>query len=82
MLTVMDMSTGKLIASNEDALDAEFGKFREQVLNAEWVPARPELQLAHSQTPPRSSNHSPNLAKFSPGMNVEDFLASMYCNQR
>jgi hypothetical protein len=38
MLMVMDMSTGKII---ED----EFGKFEDEVLNAEWTPASPELQL-------------------------------------
>ena len=38
MLMVMEMSTGKLI---ED----EFGAFEDEVLNAEWTPASPELQL-------------------------------------
>jgi len=38
MNVVMDMSTGKII---ED----EFGRFEDEVLNAEWLPLRPELQL-------------------------------------
>lgn len=36
MITVMDMDTGKI-------LEAWFGAFEDEVLNAEWQPARPEL---------------------------------------
>lgn len=38
MNVVMEMSTGKII---ED----EFGRFEDEVLNAEWLPPQPELQL-------------------------------------
>ena len=38
MLVVMEMSTGKII---ED----EFGRFEDEVLNAEWLPPQPELRL-------------------------------------
>jgi hypothetical protein len=41
MIVVMEMSTGKII---ED----EFGRFEDEVLNAEWLPPQPglpELQL-------------------------------------
>lgn len=38
MSVVMEMSTGKII---ED----EFGRFEDEVLNAEWLPPRPELRL-------------------------------------
>lgn len=38
MLMVMDMSSGKIIQD-------EFGSFEDEVLNAGWVPAQPEVQL-------------------------------------
>lgn len=38
MIVVTEMSTGKIIAD-------EFGCFEDQVLNAEWLPPQPELQL-------------------------------------
>jgi hypothetical protein len=38
MIVVMDMSTGKIVAD-------EFGRFEDEVLNAEWQPPQPELQL-------------------------------------
>ena len=38
MISVMEMSTGKII---ED----EFGRFEDEVLNGEWLPPQPELQL-------------------------------------
>jgi hypothetical protein len=44
MLMVMDMSTGKII---ED----EFGKFEDEVLNAEWTPASPELAIGLAGSP-------------------------------
>lgn len=37
MITIMDMSTGKII---ED----EFGSFEDEVLNAEWLPPLPQVQ--------------------------------------
>ena len=48
MLKVMDMSTGKLI---ED----EFGAFEDEVLNAEWTPASPELQLGLQEVQHRAA---------------------------
>ena len=48
MLMVMDMSTGKLI---ED----EFGAFEDEVLNAEWTPASPELQLGLQEVQHRAT---------------------------
>ena len=42
MNVVMDMSTGKII---ED----EFGRFEDEVLNAEWLPPQPELRLGLQQ---------------------------------
>lgn len=48
MIVVMDMSTGKII-------DDEFGRFEDEVLNAEWLPPLPEvragLQEVHHTTP-------------------------------
>ncbi len=38
MITVMEMSTGKII-------EEEFGRFEDEVLNAGWLPPQPELQL-------------------------------------
>ncbi|MBI4984603.1 MAG: hypothetical protein HZC24_04470 [Rhodocyclales bacterium] len=42
MIRVMEMSTGKII---ED----EFGRFEDEVLNAEWLPPQPELRLGLQQ---------------------------------
>jgi hypothetical protein len=67
MLMVMDMSTGKLI---ED----EFGAFEDQVLNAEWTPASPELQLGLQEVRQRASTARQ--------VDAEAFLAAMYRNQR
>lgn len=48
MIVLMDMSTGKII-------DDEFGRFEDEVLNAEWLPPLPEVQLGlqevHHTTP-------------------------------
>ncbi len=48
MTVIMDMSTGKII-------DDEFGRFEDEVLNAEWLPPLPEarlgLQEVHHNTP-------------------------------
>lgn len=48
MIVIMDMSTGKII-------DDEFGRFEDEVLNAEWLPPLPEarlgLQEVHHTTP-------------------------------
>jgi hypothetical protein len=67
MLTVMEMSTGKLI---ED----EFGAFEDEVLNAEWTPASPELQLGLQEV-----QHRTTTAK---DVDADAFLAAMYLAQR
>ncbi len=65
MLMVMDMSTGKI-------LEDEFGAFEEEVLNAEWMPPSPELQLglqeAHEGAPAGD-------------VDADAFLTSIYRNQ-
>ncbi|TRZ90049.1 MAG: hypothetical protein D4R84_16860 [Rhodocyclaceae bacterium] len=67
MLMVMEMSTGKVI---ED----EFGAFEDEVLNAEWTPASPELQLGLQEVQQRvATSHE---------VDAEAFLAAMYRNQQ
>ncbi len=67
MLMVMDMSTGKPI---ED----EFGAFEDQVLNAEWTPASPELQLGLQEVQQRvATTHE---------VDADEFLSAVYRNQR
>lgn len=70
MLTVMDMSTGKII--KEEELQTEFGSFEDEVLNAEWLP-RVELQLGlqpvvHRDPPPSEDD-------------AEAFLKNVYRSQ-
>ena len=67
MLMVMDMSTGKLI---ED----EFGAFEDEVLNAEWTPASPELRLGLQEVQHRAAT--------SHEVDADAFLAVMYRNQQ
>lgn len=67
MLMVMEMSTGKLI---ED----EFGAFEDEVLNAEWTPASPELQMGLQEVQHR--------AAASNDVDADAFLAAMYLNQQ
>ena len=67
MLMVMDMSTGKLI---ED----EFGKFEDEVLNAEWTPSSPELQLGLQEVQHRAAP--------SRDVDADAFMAAMYLNQQ
>ncbi len=67
MLMVMDMSSGKII---ED----EFGKFEDEVLNAEWTPSSPELQLGLQEVQHRASS-----AK---DVDADAFMAAMYLNQQ
>lgn len=67
MLMVMEMSTGKII---ED----EFGAFEDEVLNAEWMPASPELQLGLQEVQHRATT--------SHEVDAEAFLAAMYLNQQ
>ena len=67
MLMVMEMSTGKLI---ED----EFGAFEDEVLNAEWTPASPELQLGLQEVQHRTTTAM--------DVDADAFLAAMYLSQR
>jgi hypothetical protein len=67
MLMVMDMSTGRII---ED----EFGKFEDEVLNAEWTPSSPELQLGLQEVQHRAPS-----AK---DVDADAFMAAMYLNQQ
>jgi len=67
MLVVMDMSTGKIV---ED----EFGKFEDEVLNAEWTPASPELQLGLQEVQHRRASSS--------DVDADAFMAAMYRNQQ
>ena len=60
MLMVMEMSTGKLI--------------EDEVLNAEWTPASPELQLGLQEV-----QHRTTTAK---DVDADAFLAAMYLAQR
>jgi hypothetical protein len=66
MLTVMDMSTGKII-------EEEFGSFEDQVLNAEWLP-RPEVQLGLQ---PAVGHPAARL----PIQDAESFLKNIYMSQ-
>ena len=67
MLMVMDMSTGKPI---ED----EFGAFEDEVLNAEWTPASPELQLGLQEVQQRAATTHK--------VDADEFLAAVYRNQQ
>ncbi len=67
MLMVMDMSTGKLI---ED----EFGAFEDEVLNAEWTPASPDLRLGLQEIQRRAA--APH------EVDADEFLAAVYRNQQ
>ncbi len=67
MLMVMEMSSGKIY---ED----EFGKFEDEVLNAEWTPPAPELQLGLQEV------HS--VSASARDVDAEAFLATMYRNQQ
>jgi len=66
MVMVMDMSTGKVI---ED----EFGAFEDEVLNAEWTPASPELQLGLQEVQRPAAKAQ--------ALDADEFLASVYRNQ-
>jgi hypothetical protein len=66
MRWVMDMSTGKV-------LEDEFGAFENEVLNAEWLPPSPELQLALQEV------HATSAADTD--VDAEAFLNTIYRNQ-
>ena len=64
MVTIMDMTTGKLLGEPEE--------YDEEVLNASWLPPRPEpalqlRQVEHIETAPKA-----------PPMGVEHFLEAIY----
>ncbi len=67
MLTVMEMTTGKI-------LEDEFGAFEDEVLNAGWLPPRPELQLGLQEV-----HRAPGAGK---DVDAEVFLTAVYRNQR
>jgi hypothetical protein len=67
MLKVIDMSSGQL-------LENEFGAFEDEVLNAEWTPYSPELQLGLQEV----QQHAAPARE----VDADAFLASMYRNQR
>ena len=69
-MMVTDMSTGKLI---ED----EFGAFEDEVLNAEWTPASPELQLGLQEVQHRAAT-----SQDGSDVDADAFLAAMYLNQQ
>lgn len=69
MLMVMDMSTGKII---ED----EFGSFEDEVLNAGWVPAQPEVQLGLQDV--HTANAVGNAAA---GFDADAYLRTVYASQ-
>lgn len=66
MLVVMEMNTGKII---ED----EFGSFADEVLNAEWQPPLPELQLGLQETRGES--------RMASGFDADAFLHNVYLSQ-
>ncbi len=66
MLVVMDMSTGKI----EERIEPEFGRFEDEVLNAEWQ--RPELQLGLQPVSHPRDRSIPD---------VESFLNAVYYSQ-
>ena len=66
MLVVMEMATGKII---ED----EFGSFEDEVLNAEWQPPLPALQLALHGTRAESRSAS--------GFDADACLNTIYSSQ-
>lgn len=70
MLTVMDMSTGKII--REEGLEPGFGAFEDEVLNAEYLPS-PELQLGLQPVVHRDEPLSED--------DAEVFLSNVYRNQ-
>ncbi len=74
MLTVMNMSTGKVPDESRDEFEIEFGQFKDEVLNAGWMPSSPELQLGLQEVHAQSTTAS--------DMDAESFLNAVYRNQR
>lgn len=67
MLMMMDMSSGKI-------LEDEFGAFEDEVLNAEWIPPSPELQLGLQEV-----QHSATTTK---DIDAAEFLSNVYRSQQ
>jgi hypothetical protein len=67
MLMVMDMSTGKIIEN-------EFDGFEDEVMNAEWLPPQPGLQLGLQEV-----HHSDPAV---PEEEAEAFLQQVYRSQQ
>ena len=65
---VIDMDSGK-------SLDDDFGAFREEVLNAQWLPPM-ALQLGLQQ----AQSHEPAGASAA-SLDAEAFLRTVYCCQ-
>lgn len=74
MLAIMDMSTGRASDESRDVFEIEFGQFKDEVLNAGWMPPSRELQLGlhevHASAPAARC------------VDVESFLSTVYRNQR
>lgn len=66
MIVVTEMTNGKII---ED----EFGRFEDEVLNAEWLPPRPELQLGLQEVVPTPAPATE--------IDAEAYLARIYRSQ-
>lgn len=66
MITMMDMSTGKIV---ED----EFGRFADEVLNTGWLPPQPELQLGLQEVGRTTTAPIPG--------DMADYLDRIYRNQ-
>lgn len=69
MLMVMEMSTGKIIQD-------EFGSFEDEVLNAGWVPAQPEVQLGLQEVHTANAVGAPAAP-----LDAEAFLSQVYASQ-
>lgn len=67
MIVVMEMSTGKIIEN-------EFDGFEDEVLNAEWLPPQPGLQLGLQEV------HHTDPAV--PEEEAEAFLQQVYRSQQ
>lgn len=65
------MTTGKTL---EDGFDAEFGEFKDVVLNAEWLPPSPELQPGLQEVHVHAAGTD--------DVDAESFLSAVYRNQR
>ena len=69
MLMVMEMSSGKIIQD-------EFGSFEDEVMNAGWVPAQPEVQLGLQDVYTAIAVAVP-----AAGFDADAFLNNVYASQ-